>query len=328
MRAFLNLSVGRKLAVSGAVAFLMVGGILASMHWTGSAIEDLVRRQARIDTGAETLAVAQRTVAEVPLHAQRIAIAQTGPAIDAALTAAQANIEQTIRLTREASPLIEDADAARILAEAVTRAEAFGAVMEEVARLRRSVIQARDDAFLRARRTTTRPSKVPTRRSSSTSRRGAGGGADALHHLPPGLERHARLGAALPRHRRRTDGPASAPRQCAGARASARRHLARRRQARARPRNLSASPRLPTEAGEGAVATIDQGRTLNASLIEGRTTGAQCASIAAFAAAECTRRARRGIRRGVSGARSRSRSASCCGMAGAIALLLRSRPSR
>ncbi len=148
MRAFLNLSVGRKLAVSGAVALLMVVCIVGSMRWTGSVIEDLFRTEGRIDSGSETLANAQRVVAEAPLHAQRIAIAQTGPAVDAALAAARANIEQTIRLTREAAPLIGDADATRILAEAVTRAEAFGSVMEEMARLRRAVIQARDAAFL------------------------------------------------------------------------------------------------------------------------------------------------------------------------------------
>jgi methyl-accepting chemotaxis protein len=148
MRAFLNLSVGKKLAVSGAAAFLMVGGILASMHWTGSVIDDLVKQQQRIEGGAETLASAQRMVAEAPLHAQRIAIAHNGPAVDAALAAARTTIEQTIRLTREASPVIADPDAARILAEAVTRAEGFDTAMAELARLRQAVIQARDVAFL------------------------------------------------------------------------------------------------------------------------------------------------------------------------------------
>ena len=285
MRAFLNLSVGRKLAVSGAAAFLMVGGILGSMHWTGSVIDELVRREGRIDSGAETLAVAQRTVAEVPLHAQRIAIAQTGQAIDAALAAARANIEQTMRLTREAAPLIGDAEATRILGEAVTRAEAFGGVMEEMARLRHAVIQARDVAFLTRAQdydqafegaNATIEFDIPAEQREEVRTRFVAFHqgfndmrASALRYLATGDERMAqRVRRANAQARVHLRGAISQ----AGANTRAAEELGR-------------IATIATEAGEGAVATIDQGRALNA-LLEGRATEAREALIAAFQQAE------------------------------------------
>ncbi|WP_198377863.1 HAMP domain-containing protein, partial [Neoroseomonas rubea] len=285
MRAFLNLSVGKKLAVSGAVALAMVVGIVVGTHWTGSAIDALFRQEGRIDQGAETLALAQRTVAEAPLHAQRIAIAQTGDEVGAALVAARGNVARTIQLTRQAEPDIGDPEATRILAEAVSRAEAFGAVLEDMARLRRAVIQARDDAFLT--------------RAQDYDQAFEGANATIEFDVPAEAREEVRT-RFVTFHQAFNDMRASALRFLAtGDERMAQRVRRANAQARVHLRGAitgaEAAPRaaeelgriaaIATEAGEGAVATIDQGRALNA-LLEGRAAEARNALIAAFEEAE------------------------------------------
>ena len=48
MRAFLNLSVGLKLAASSLVAILLLGGVVGTIYLTGKDLEGAIARQARL----------------------------------------------------------------------------------------------------------------------------------------------------------------------------------------------------------------------------------------------------------------------------------------
>ena len=64
MRAFLNLSVGLKLAASGVVAMVMLGGIVGTVFMTGAALDERVRRQAQVLEGGTILAQATAAAAD------------------------------------------------------------------------------------------------------------------------------------------------------------------------------------------------------------------------------------------------------------------------
>ncbi|WP_198378699.1 HAMP domain-containing protein, partial [Neoroseomonas rubea] len=149
MRAFLNLSVGLKLGTSGAVAFVMVGAIVASMYVTGTALDERINEQTRVTEGGSMLASAAAAAAEAPLLAREMVAAQERPRVEELHGAATGALEGGVALATNAATLLTDSVAAGQIAAITERGTAYSAALTELARLRLNVIQARDEVFLR-----------------------------------------------------------------------------------------------------------------------------------------------------------------------------------
>jgi methyl-accepting chemotaxis protein len=148
MRLFLNLSVGLKLAASGVVALLMLAAIVVTMQATGSAIDQRIQDQARIAASGDLLASASIAAAEAPLRARAVLAAHTPEAVEESRGAARAALQGASGFVRQAHDLLTDAAAASLVADIARRAEAYGAAIDEQARLRVAIIEARDVGFL------------------------------------------------------------------------------------------------------------------------------------------------------------------------------------
>ncbi|WP_211860279.1 methyl-accepting chemotaxis protein [Neoroseomonas soli] len=148
MRAFLNLPVGLKLATSGLVALLMLGGIIGAILFTGNAVQEQTSEQQRITEAGVLLTTASAAAGEAPLHAQALRAANQAEEVEAARTAAIAALETAARLAREAAGAIGEEQAARLMTEVGTRAEAYGTAVTELAQQRLAILRARDEVFL------------------------------------------------------------------------------------------------------------------------------------------------------------------------------------
>ncbi|MBP0463538.1 HAMP domain-containing protein [Roseomonas sp. PWR1] len=149
MRAFLNLSVGLKLGTSGAVAFVMVGAIVGSMYVTGAALDEKITEQTRVTEGGSMLASAAAAAAEAPLLAREMVAAQERARIEELRDAATGALEGGMALATNAATLLTDRVAVTQIAAITERGTAYAAALNELARLRLNVIQARDEVFLR-----------------------------------------------------------------------------------------------------------------------------------------------------------------------------------
>ena len=91
MRAFLNLPVGLKLAASGLIAIVMLGGLAGTVYATGSAIKAAINQQARTSESGALLAAATAAARDTPLYGQALRTAQS---------ASRTSFTATIRTTR------------------------------------------------------------------------------------------------------------------------------------------------------------------------------------------------------------------------------------
>ncbi len=166
MRAFLHLPVAAKIAVSGLVALLMVGAIVATIQITGASVEASIRRQSESAVAASILATAAVGAAEAPAQARGLAVAHTPAAVEAIRAGAVQAVEHATAQARQAAagveapagtlPLparqaalrIHDAAATALVATIVDRAGAYTLLLEEQARLRLEILRQRDEAFL------------------------------------------------------------------------------------------------------------------------------------------------------------------------------------
>ena len=148
MRAFLNLSVGLKLAASGAVAVLMLGGVVGTVRLTGQALEAEIAQQARISDSGVLLAAATASARDAPLQDQALRAANAPADVEAARAAAQAALDSAADTARQAAAQVGDAAAAELLGAVATRAGAYAAAIAEQARLRLAMLSARDEGFL------------------------------------------------------------------------------------------------------------------------------------------------------------------------------------
>ncbi|CAH0301350.1 methyl-accepting chemotaxis protein [Roseomonas sp. CECT 9278] len=148
MRAFLNLSVGLKLAASGLVAVLMLGGVVATVYVTGKDLEAAIDRQAHILASGTLLDNAIATARDTPLHAQALRAANAPAEAETARAAAQAALESAAATVRQAATEVGDPAAAELLGGIAERAGAYAAVISEQARLRLAILSARDEGFL------------------------------------------------------------------------------------------------------------------------------------------------------------------------------------
>jgi methyl-accepting chemotaxis protein len=148
MRAFLNLSVGLKLASSGVVAVLMLGGLVGTVLVTGRAVEEDVLEQTQIADAAALLDAAIDSARDAPLQAQAIRGANTAAEVEAARAAAQTALDSAAATARRAAGQVGDPSAAQLLGTAAARAGAYASAIAEQARLRLAILAARDDGFL------------------------------------------------------------------------------------------------------------------------------------------------------------------------------------
>jgi methyl-accepting chemotaxis protein len=148
MRALLNLSVGLKLAASGLIAILMLGGVVGTIYVTGQALEAEIRQQARISESGSLLAAATASARDAPLHGQALRAAHSPADVEAARAAAQAALESAAGTARQAASRAGDSAAAELLGAVATRAGAYAAAIAEQARLRLAILAARDEGFL------------------------------------------------------------------------------------------------------------------------------------------------------------------------------------
>ncbi len=148
MRAFLNLPVGLKLAASGLVAVVMLGGLVATVHLSGQDLQSDMQSQARIAGGSTRLAAATAAARDVPLHAQALLAAQTAQDVEAARATAHAALDSAGRTVRQAAIEVGDARSAELLAAIAARTGAYAAAIAEMARLRLAFLEARDQGFL------------------------------------------------------------------------------------------------------------------------------------------------------------------------------------
>ena len=148
MRAFLHLPVAAKIAVSGLVALLMVGAIVATIQITGASVEASIRRQSESAVAASILATAAVGAAEAPAQARGLAVAHTPAAVEAIRAGAVQAVEHATAQARQAALRIHDAAATALVATIVDRAGAYTLLLEEQARLRLEILRQRDEAFL------------------------------------------------------------------------------------------------------------------------------------------------------------------------------------
>jgi methyl-accepting chemotaxis protein len=148
MRAFLNLSVGLKLAASGLVAILMLVGVVGTVYVTGQDLGAEIDRQQQVATSGAMLAEATAATRDTPLHAQALRAANLPAEVESERAAAQAALDAASATVRRAAAQVGDPAAAALLAAIATRANAYGASIAEQARLRLAILEARDQGFL------------------------------------------------------------------------------------------------------------------------------------------------------------------------------------
>ncbi len=285
MRAFLNLPVALKLGASGAVALLMVGAIVATMHLTGQEVQRSIRSQMQVSQAGTTLRAAGIAAAEAPMHARRILAANTAEQVEEARAAGAALLDRATRLTREAAVHAADGSERGLLAAIVERTATYAGTLEEAARLRNAVLRARDDAFLA--------------RAQEYDQAFEGASATIEFDLPAETQQDVRT-RFMAFHQGFNDMRASALRYLATgddrvgqrvrrAAAQARVHMRGAvSSVRSFPRpqeELERIGRIAEQAAEGAIAAIDTGAQL-ARLMQETAAPAREQMIAAFGAAE------------------------------------------
>ncbi len=148
MRAFLNLSVGLKLAASSLVAILMLGGVVGTIYLTGKDLEGAIARQARLSGSGALLAAATASARDTPLHAQALRAANSAAEVETERAAAQAALDSAAATVRRAAGEVGDPATADLLTAVATRAGGYAVVIAEQARLRLAILAARDEGFL------------------------------------------------------------------------------------------------------------------------------------------------------------------------------------
>lgn len=148
MRAFLHLPVAAKIAVSGLVAILMVGAIVATIQITGASVEATIRRQSESRAAAAIISAAAVGAAEAPTQARALAVVHTPPAVEAVRAAAIQALDRATAQARQAALRIDDPATTALVATIVERAGAYTLLLEEQARLRLEILRQRDEAFL------------------------------------------------------------------------------------------------------------------------------------------------------------------------------------
>ena len=284
MRAFLNLPVGLKLAASGAMTLLMLGGIVATVSVTGDGLSRALERQVHLAESGALLTSAGGVLSEGLVHARGILSANDTARLTEATQATTASLRNIVVLTERAAEMAHAPEAASILRRATASAQAYVDAVAEQARLRQAVLTARDDGFLQ--RATeydqsfegassaiefdlTGPVQEDARTRFMAFHQGFNDmRASALRYLATGDERQAqRVRRAAAQARVHLRGAASVA------------------QAQARVvEEIERIGRLAEQAAEGAITAIDTGAALNRFVTED-TRAARDALLAAMNAA-------------------------------------------
>ncbi len=213
MRAFLNLPVGFKLGTSTLVAVLMLGGVVGTVYVTTKAINEKMAEQARVDASDEQLTEATASSRDVPGQIQAVLAAQRVQDVEAARTAAKAALTASAEMARRAATGISDA---RAIGAAEHRRDAGRRLFRDRGRAGAAAPCAAHGARRRVLQRASEYDQAFEGANAAIEFDLSGAVQDdvrtALRRLPPGCQRHARLGAALLRDRRRTAGAAHAPR--------------------------------------------------------------------------------------------------------------------
>ena len=148
MRAFLNLSVGLKFAVSGFGTLLMLSAIIATLEFTNREITARLDEQMLLSSMDSQLLAAATAGGE----AERLALAmRTAPAradVEAARDAALAALGRVAESVQAGLALTRDAETRRVIEALAQAAQAYRSVVEEQAAQRLAIIAARDEVFL------------------------------------------------------------------------------------------------------------------------------------------------------------------------------------
>ena len=135
MRAFQNLSVGLKLAVSGLLTLLMLGGIVGTVVMTGDELSATAARQERLGEATRLLTEATSAASGAPYRERMMVAANTTAEVEAAREGAAAALAATARAARRAAAVAGDA-------------AAYGETIGAQATQRGAILRARDEVFL------------------------------------------------------------------------------------------------------------------------------------------------------------------------------------
>jgi methyl-accepting chemotaxis protein len=148
MRLFLHLSVGRKLALSGFLALLMLGGIVAAVQLARRDVADQVAGNVRLDHMGAALLDAAIAAGDAQRAALALSTAQARADAEAARDAALGSLDTLDSRLRAALALAPDPQTREVLAAAAEAAQAYRRAVQEQAALRLAMLAARDEVFL------------------------------------------------------------------------------------------------------------------------------------------------------------------------------------
>jgi methyl-accepting chemotaxis protein len=150
IRPFLNLSVGRKLALSAALSLCLIALLVLLQRGSLASLDAAKQAQVGTLSALATLFDASGKGREAVATTVRIGTAQTIEAVEAALAATTENAGAALRLAREAAAAPREEATRAAVAALGEPLEALARDARRLAETRRAIIAARDEEFLPA----------------------------------------------------------------------------------------------------------------------------------------------------------------------------------